>query len=488
MDMIKKNYLHKAGFDIAPQQTEHTIGVSAPVRISDKRILEVRNPYNEDLIKTIDCATRKQVLDAIALADSYDYRLTAWQRYEILTGFCVLLKKRSRELSLLISKESGKTLRDSEVEINRALQAFLLSAEEAKRINGEVLPVDAVAGMEKGIAMVLREPIGIVCAITPFNFPLNLVAHKVAPALAANNPVIVKPSESTPLTALTMQEMLLQAGAPAEIMQVLVGDPVEISNVLVSDERVKKVSFTGSVDVGKSLCRMAGMKSLCMELGGNDPMIILKDADLDAALPAAIDGAFGTNGQRCTSVKRFIIEQQIADQFINRFVEETRKLKVGDQLDPATCIGPLINSQAARVIEHRIKQSVKAGARLLCGGKRDGALLWPTVLDHVHMSNPVVAAETFGPVAPFIRVSSFDEAISTANDTSYGLQSGIFTNNMKLAKSAMSRIQAGAVMINKAPGFRAEHLPFGGIKDSGLGKEGIKCAVDSMTRQKTIVL
>lgn len=488
MDMINKSYLHTAGFAIAHRQTEQATDANPVARITDKRILEIRNPYSNDLISTISCATRNEVLDSIALADSYDFRLTAWQRYEILTNFCLQLKKRAREISLLISKESGKTLTDSNVEVNRALQAFLLSAEEAKRINGEVLPVDAVAGMEKGIAMVLREPIGIVCAITPFNFPLNLVAHKAAPALAANNPVIIKPSESTPLTALTMQEMLLVAGAPAEMIQVLVGDPVEISNVLVTDERVKKVSFTGSAEVGKSLCRLAGMKSICMELGGNDPMIILKDADLDAALPAAIDGAFGTNGQRCTSVKRFIIEQPIADQFINRFVEEAGKLKVGNQLDPETYIGPLINSEAARSIEHRIKKAVKAGAQLLHGGKRDGALLWPTVLDHVTMSNPIVAVETFGPVAPFIRVNSFDEAISTANDTGYGLQSGIFTNNMELAKSAMTRIQAGAVMINKAPGFRAEHLPFGGIKDSGLGKEGIKYAVDSMTRQKTIVL
>lgn len=450
--------------------------------------LVVRNPYNNQLIGTLVCDSICSVEQAIEKADAYDFRLTAWQRYEMLHRFCELLLQHADEFTNLISMESGKTLKDARVEVKRAHQAMLVSAEEAKRINGEILPVDAVADMAQGLAMVVREPLGVVAAITPFNYPLNLVAHKVGPALAANNPVIIKPSESTPFTALKMKELLLEAGMPEEMVQVVVGSPVDIVGLLSTDPRVSKISFTGSVEVGRAICRSAGMKRVCMELGGNDPMIVLEDADLDLALPAAIDGAYGNNGERCTSVKRFIVQDAIADEFIERFVDATRTLNVGDQMNPATDIGPLINANAAAAIEERIQAAVRAGATLRHGGQREGALLWPTVLDHVDMKNPIVADETFGPVAPFIRVTDFGAAIDVANDTRFGLQSGIFTNDLNKAMQAISGIRAGAVMINKAPGFRAEHLPFGGIKDSGIGREGIKYAVDAMTQLKTVVM
>lgn len=456
-------------------------------QLQDK-VLDVRNPFDNKLIGTLACWSRAEILQAIELADSYDYRLTAWQRYKMLTRFCELLDLHATEFIELISEESGKTLRDSEAELKRSRQTFVLSAEEAKRINGEILPIDAVEGLEKGLALALREPIGPVAAITPFNYPLNLVAHKVGPALAANNPVIVKPSESTPLTALKMQELLIQAGVPIEMFQVVIGNPADIAEVLATDSRIRKISFTGSTNVGKAISKLACLKSVSMELGGNDPMIVLNDANLDKAIPAAIDGAFGNNGQRCTSVKRFIVENGIADKFIEKFIAATKRLKIGNQFDPSTDIGPLINVQAAVRIEKRIQATIEAGSILLHGGRRDGAIFQPTVLDHVTMQHPIVQEETFGPVAPIIRVDNFEEAIQVANDTAFGLQSGIFTNDLSKAHQAIARIQAGAVMINKAPGFRAEHLPFGGIKDSGLGKEGVRYAIEAMTQLKTVVM
>lgn len=450
--------------------------------------LDVLNPFDGALLRSVPTQSAQDVRRAIDTACGYDFRLSAWERYEILQRLCALLLDDAEEIARTISLESGKTLADARVEVERAHQAFLLSSEEAKRIDGEVVPTDAVAGLPTAWAMVVREPIGLVAAITPFNYPLNLVAHKVGPAIAANNPVIVKPASATPLSALGLRRLLLEAGLPPEMMQVLVGEAEAVGDALASDERVRKVSFTGSVSVGKHICRRAGMKAICMELGGNDPMIILDDADLDRALPIAIDGAFGNNGERCTSVKRLIVDDAIADVFIERFVEAAGRLRVGDQTRPETDVGPLIDVESARTIERRVNASVAAGATLLLGGRREGALYWPTVLDRVTMDSPVVADETFGPVAPVLRVSGLDEAIEVANDTPFGLQSGVFTRSLARAKEAAARIEAGAVMINRAPGFRAEHLPFGGIKDSGIGREGIRYAVESMTRLKTILM
>lgn len=450
--------------------------------------VNVYNPFDNTLIASVPSDDQRSVSAAVTRAETYDYSLTAWQRYSLLQNFCQLLLDQQREFATLIAEESGKTLKDATVEVQRAHQAFLLSSEEAKRITGEVVPLDAVANIDKGQAMVLREPVGLITAITPFNYPLNLVAHKVGPALAANNPIIVKPSEKTPLTALKMRDLLLKAGFPASMVQVVIGDPATIANQLIKDHRIRKVTFTGSVETGRLIMKSVGIKSVSMELGGNDPMIILADADLDQVMPMAIDGAFGNNGERCTSVKRFIVDDSIADKFAQKLVQAASKLVVGDQLHETTDIGPLIDTQAASDIEERIQQATDFGASLLCGGQRAGALLWPTVLDNVCRDNPIVQQETFGPVAPIMRVNGIEHAIHIANDTEFGLQSGVFTNNLASAKMAIEKIQAGAVMINKSPGFRAEHLPFGGIKNSGIGREGIRYAVESMTTLKTVVL
>lgn len=453
------------------------------------RSIDVFNPYDNSLIGSVPKRSVADLRDAIASAKSYDFALTAWERYEILHQFCGLLNKHFDEFVRLICQESGKVIRDGEVEVKRSYQTFLLSAEEAKRINGEVLPIDAAAGMRKGLGIVVREPIGPVVAITPFNYPLNLVAHKVGPALAANNPVIVKPSSLTPLTAFRMAELLFEAGLPECMLHIISGDASELGDELVTNDEVAKVTFTGSATVGRAIsAKMSGLKNACMELGGNDPLIILGDADLDKALPIAVDGALGNNGERCTSVKRLIIEGSVADEFVERFVDATAKLKVGDQMLRETDVGPLINESAAVEVEERVNDAIAAGAQHLFGGERNGALYQPCVLDHVHAEHPLVVEETFGPVAPFIRVGSFDEAIAVANNTPFGLQAGIFTNNLDRAMEASRRIEAGAVIINNAPGYRAEHLPFGGVKDSGLGREGVRYAVESMTRLKMTVI
>ena len=456
--------------------------------VDTKRKIEVANPFNQELIDTVPVATIEHVRDAIAAAEEYDFNLTAWKRYEILNTFCQLLNEHKDEFIQLISKESGKPIKESIIEVERSYQTFLISSEEAKRINGEIIPVDALRGMPEKMGLVIKEPIGVVVAITPFNYPLALVAHKIGPAIAANNPVILKPSSLTPLTAIKMAELLLEAGLPKKMLHVVTGDSREIGDELTLNPVVQKITFTGSVPVGKAICKKIGMKKVSMELGGNDPLIILKDADIEEAVPCAVNGAFGNNGQRCTSVKRIIIQDSIADQFIRLFVKKTKELIVGNQMDSSTDIGPLITEKAAIKIEDAVNNAISNGAKLLCGSKREGTIYWPTVLDHVDPVCPIVTEETFGPVAPFIRVKSFDEAINVANCTNYGLQSGIFTNNLKKAIEAAKRIQAGAVIINNVPGFRADHLPFGGVKDSGIGREGIKYAIDEMTRLKTVVL
>jgi putative phosphonoacetaldehyde dehydrogenase len=452
------------------------------------RVMEVCNPYDGSVIDTVPCATAALARDAVDFADRYDYRLTAWQRYEILNRVYQGILADGEALARLIAEESGKTVKDARLEIRRSAQTFLFAAEEAKRITGDILDVDAAANMPKRMALTLREPVGVVVAISPFNYPLNLVAHKVGPAIAANNPVVLKPASSTPLTALRLAEICLEAGLPAEMLQVITGPGSELGDALITHPACRKVTFTGSVPVGKAICAKVGLKAVCMELGGNDPLIVLADADLDKAVPVALDGAFGNNGERCTSIKRLIIEDAIADYFIERFVVGAKALVAGNQMDPAVDIGPLIDEDTTIGIETRIQDAVAQGADLLCGGERQGAIISATVLDHVPPNCGLVTEETFGPVAPILRVTNYEEAIAVANGTPFGLQSGIFTNDLSLAMDAMRRLRAGAVMINRGPGFRAEHLAFGGVKDSGIGREGVRYAVEAMTTLKTVVM
>jgi len=363
------------------------------------------------------------------------------------------------------------------------------AAMEALRDDGEVFSCDISPQGKARKIFTLREPVSLVVAITPFNHPLNQVAHKLAPAIAAGAPVILKPSEKTPLTALRFAELLYEAGLPGPMLSVLLGPTDEVAVPLVKDPRVELVTFTGSVAVGKRIAETAGYKKLVLELGGNDPLIVLKDADMETAVYLAAEGSFRNSGQRCTAVKRILVEQPILEEFTRRLVEKAREYRAGDPFDPETRVGTVIDEAAAISLETVVKKAVAAGAKVLLGGERKGALLPPTVIANVPRDAEMVVCESFGPLAPILAVRDLDDAIQLANCTPYGLSSGVVTNDLSKAIKAVKSLRTGTVNINEVPGYRIESSPFGGIKDSGLGiKEGVIEAMKSMSTVKTFSL
>ena len=450
--------------------------------------LVIKNPYNNETVGTVPKASTDDIMEAIESLSQAKVNLSSYERYSILMNVANKVKERKEEIASLISREAGIALKSSLVEIDRAYQALIFSAEEAKRIEGEVLPTDIIPGVHSRFALTLREPVGIVLCITPFNHPLNQVVHKVGPAIAAGNRVILKPSEKTPLTAVLFSEILLEQGLPRDTFALLTGDARTIGDLLFADERVNMVSFTGSVAVGEYISQKVGIKKICLELGGNSALIIFPDADIDKAVSVAVKGAFSNSGQRCTSIKRILLHQDIADSFIELFVAKVKALKYGDPLDPQTDVGAVINEEAAKQIESVVKEAIGDGAKLLCGGRRRGAILEPTVLDNVPVKTKMVSYETFGPTAPIIRFKTEQEAVNITNSTIYGLQSGVFTQDIDRAFRVAGELKVGGVVINQGPGFRIESLPFGGVKKSGLGREGIKCAVKEMTNLKTLII
>ena len=334
-----------------------------------------------------------------------------------------------------------------------------------------------------------REPIKLALAITPFNHPLNQVAHKIAPAIAAGVPMLVKPSEKTPLTAIRLAELMYEAGLPKHMLSLFAGGIEDVVEPLIADERVELVTFTGGTSVGKRIAKIAGYKKLCLELGGNSPLIILDDADMELAVTLAAEGCFRNSGQRCTAVKRLLVHEKIHAQFVERFVERAATYVVGDPADPATIVGTVIDEAAAKTLEQRVEEAVMAGAKVLIGGNRSGAQLEPTVIDAVARDAEMIREESFGPLAPIITIADLDDAISVANDSKFGLSSGVITNNMTAALECVRRIRTGTVNINQVPGYRIECSPFGGVKDSGLGiKEGVIEAMKFMTNIKTFSL
>lgn len=411
------------------------------------------------------------------------------ERSRILFAVAERIAQERSELARLISLESGLSLKDTAHEVNRALDVFRFAAMEALRDDGETYAGDISEQGRDRRAHTLRVPVALVAGITPFNHPLNQVAHKLAPALAVGAPIVIKPSERTPLSALRLFELLADAGAPAEAAQAVCGDPAEILNALLAHPSVELVSFTGGVAVGKMIADRLGYRRAVLELGGNDPLIVLADADLDEASRLAVSGAFANSGQRCTAVKRIIADQQIADELAERIAIGARALRCGDPLDPATDVGTVIDETAAVQISERISAAVNSGAQLLCGGERDGALLRPAVLDHVPAWAELVATETFGPVAPIIRVSGLDEAIAVANSTPYALSSGVCTFDWRAIARCVQELRAGTVNIREVPGWRTELTPFGGVGDSGLGvKEGVCEAMRAMSFTKLYTL
>jgi aldehyde dehydrogenase (NAD+) len=459
-------------------------------RVATERSFEVRYPYTGEVIGSAPKATVDDVRRAIAAARGFRCRLTRHERYRILMAASEIVAARRGEIARLITLESGLCLKDTDYEVGRAADVLLFAANQALVDDGQVFSCDLTPHGRSRKVYTLREPLaGVVTGITPFNHPLNQVIHKVAPAVATGNRIVVKPSEKTPLTAFLLADILYEAGLPPPMLSVLTGDPREIADELLTHPDVDLVTFTGGVAIGKHIAARAVYKRQVLELGGNDPLIVMDDADLDEAAALAASGSYRNSGQRCTAVKRILVHERVADPFIEKLLAATARVKYGDPLDPATDMGTVIDEAAAIEFEQRVIEAVAQGARLLTGNLRRGALYSPTVLDRVRPEMRLVREETFGPVSPVIRFSDVDEAIRIANGTAYGLSSAVCTQRLDHITRFVSELAVGTVNVREVPGYRLELTPFGGIKDSGLGyKEGVLEAMKSFTNTKTYSL
>ena len=458
--------------------------------VSSDDLEEVKNPYDGEVIDVVPIAHLQTADLAISEANKAKDSICEMSAFKVsnkLFNVVEKLKDNREDFAELLTLEVGKPINESLVELDRSIETLKLAAEEAKRVYGESVPLDAGLNGKGFFAFTQKVPLGVVAAITPFNYPLNLTIHKIAPAIACKNTVIVKPPTEAPLTVMKFCE-LLNEEFPDGVVNTVTGYGSEVGDYLVTSPDVDKISFTGSITTGLMISQKAGMKKVTLELGGNDPMVVLKDADIDKAVKGVINGAFLNAGQVCMGVKRIIIEDEIADEFAEKLVIETEKLVMGNPLSTDTTLGTLISEKAARQVEETVNNAVKEGAKILTGGARDGAFYEATVIDNVTTEMDLVVRETFGPVAPIIRVNSLEEAISVANDTEYGLQAGVFTKSYPSAMKCAQEIEAGTVFINKQSTFRTDNMPFGGFKSSGVGKEGIKYAVEEMTRTKLIGL
>ncbi len=451
--------------------------------------IEVINPFNQAVVGTVPRASRKQVADAFAAAAAYRPQLSRYQRQQILSKTAQLLAVAKDRFSDLITAESGLSKKDSLYEVGRACDVFNLTSQLCIIDDGEIYSCDLTPHGKKRKIFTQREPLNAISAITPFNHPLNMISHKIAPSIATNNCMVAKPTELTPLTALALADVLLEAGLPPPMLTVVTGLPDDIGDEMITNPHIDLITFTGSVPVGKYIAATAGYKRTVLELGGNSPLIVMEDADLDEAAEMAVQGATRNSGQRCTAVKRILAVESIADEFAKRVVEKAARLKYGDPMDPDTDVGAVITEQAAILFEARVNDAIDKGARLLYGNHRQGAVYSPTVLDHVPYDCDLVREETFGPPIPIIRVTGIDHAIEVANSTAFGLSSGVCTNNLKYINRFVNELRTGTVNIGEVPGYRTEMSPFGGIKDSGLGyKEGVIEAMKSYTSVKTFSL
>jgi putative phosphonoacetaldehyde dehydrogenase len=449
----------------------------------------VRSPYSGEVAGSVTTVGRAEVEEGIRAAISERPKLTRFERHQILTRAGELLAERKEDFARGITKESGLCIRETRYEVGRTQDVLRFCAMEALRDDGQIFSCDISPQGKPRKIFTIREPLNCAVAITPFNHPLNQVAHKIGPAIAVGTPIILKPSEKTPLTAVKFAELLYEAGLPGPMLSVLLGPTAEVAENLVRDERVEVVAFTGSVAVGKKISQIAGYKKLVLELGGNDPLIVLKDADLDLATHLAAEGSYRNSGQRCTAVKRILVKESIADRFAQMLAAKTKEYICGDPENPDTRVGTVIDEASAMHLEKVLQQAVADGAKILVGGTRRGALFEPTVIDHVPRTTPMVVCESFGPLAPILRVKNFEDAIAVANSTAYGLSSGVVTNNLELALRAVRELKCGSVNVNEIPGFRVENSPFGGIKDSGLGvKEGVIEAMKGLSYIKTFSL
>ena len=454
------------------------------------RMQEVGNPYDDSVIDAVPKAGADDVERALAFAErgaAVMARMTAHERWRVLTRTAALMAERVDELGTLISSEEGKILAEGKGEVRRAVETMTASAEEAKRVHGETVPLDADPAGAGKLAFTLRVPCGVVVAIGPFNFPLNLLCHKVGPAIAGGNSVIIKPASDTPLSGLKLTEILLEAGVPPEGVQCLTGSGGEIGDPLVADPRVRKITFTGSREVGENICRVAGIKKVTMELGSNCPVIVMPDADLDKVAAAVAATGYANSGQVCISTQRVLADRRVYADFLGTLAPKVEALATGSQLDTATQVGPMIKEAEAVRVEQWVNEAVGEGARVVAGGGRNGAVYAPTVVADVSRDMRISRDELFGPAVGVTAFESIDEAIELANDTVYGLSAGIFTENIGWAMRFAREVESGNLHVNWGPQWRADVMPYGGLKDSGFGKEGPRYAIEEMTELKTVV-
>ncbi len=453
-------------------------------------VREIRSPFDQSSVGKVHFASASQVEEAIGAAQAAFERtkkLTSFERAQALGKICDGIKGRREELARSIALQAGKPIKDSRVEVDRAASAFQIASEEAKRIGGELIPLDLSPQTAQRWGLVRRFPVGVISAITPFNFPLNLVAHKVAPALASGNAVVLRPSSQVPITSLLLGEIATQSGYPAGGLNV-VPSGYEAAEALLLDERVRMVTFTGSPAIGWDVKKKAFQKKVTLELGGNAAIIVEPDADLDYALARAVSGSFSYAGQICISVQRIFLQEKIYDRFMAGFLEHTKKLRLGDPLDEATDLGPMIDLESAKRTEEWVAEALNKGAKLACGGSRRGSLFEPTVLENVLPELRISCLEAFAPIVIVSPYRDFSEALGSVNSSVYGLQTGVFANDLKKIFEAFEILDVGGIIVNDVPTFRIEHMPYGGIKQSGFGREGIRYAIEEMTELKLLAL
>ncbi|MFD2923114.1 aldehyde dehydrogenase family protein [Halobacillus naozhouensis] len=449
--------------------------------------IEVRDPGDNSLIDTVPAASANDMNEAIEWAKQeidQKRRLPVHQRIEILNRAADNVNERKETFATIIAREGSKTINEARDEVDRTIQILRISAEEARRIQGETISFDQVPGSENRVGYYTYFPVGIVGAITAFNDPLNLVAHKVGPALASGNAVVVKPTSVTPLSALYLGEALLDAGLPSALLSVVTGKGSELGDPLVKHPDIRMVSFTGGLETGEQITQKSGVKKLRMELGSNSPVIVLNDADLESAVEKTVSGSFSAAGQNCIGVQRVFIEKDVVDTFTEQFVHETKQLTMGDKLSEDTDMGPMISEDEAKRIEQWVNEAVEEGAEILCGGERQGAYYTPTVLTNVPKHSKIACEEAFAPVVSLFSVEDLEEAIKQANDVNFGLQAGIFTPNIDKAHEAIEKLEVGGVIVNDSSDYRIDAMPFGGVKGSGIGREGVRFAIESMTEKK----
>ncbi len=459
--------------------------------VAGSRQIPVYNPFDHSTIDTVPGATAADVERALAFAArsaAVMRRLPGYERYRKLRRAAELIEARAEDLARTITLEEGKILAEARFEVSRAVATITDSAEEAKRLGSEVVPLDGAPGAGNRFGFTLRVPCGVVAAISPFNFPLNLVCHKVGPALAAGNSVVLKPATDTPLSALKLVEILLEAGVPPEGVQCLTGPGGEIGDLLCADPRVRKITFTGSRDVGERICRTAGLKKVTMELGSNSPVIVLPDADLELAARAIASTGYANAGQVCISAQRIIPLKPVYADLIDALKPKVEAIQTGNPLDEGTQMGPMIRESDARRVHEWVQEAVGAGARLVTGGSRRGALLAPAVVADVHPDARLSRDEVFGPAVALTPAGSVDEALALANDSRYGLSASVFTRSLDAAMRFAREAESGNIHINWGPQWRADLMPYGGLKESGFGKEGPRYAVQEMTELKMVVM